>query len=197
MKDLYSAFYKQLVSLDSSEIVCIDETAFSNVGNVSYGYFPKGKHPEGKAVSRKERISLVMAIHSSKGILCYKRQPNTFDKESFLTFLKESLLPSLPSETKALLMDNIRFHHSKEVIQLLESFGITPLFIPPYSPRCNPIEEVFSLLKQIFRRVEMSKGSFLQQVETSLEELKLFKDLLTYYLHARNHVQTTCQALGS
>lgn len=112
-----------------------------------------------------------------------------------MAFIKESLLPSLPSETKAVLMDNIRFHHSKEVLELLRINGIRPLFIPPYSPRCNPIEEVFSLLKRKFRELEMSQGSFQQHIEAALEELKLFKDLSPYYLHAKKHVQ--CQALGS
>lgn len=195
LKTLYVSFHEQLLSLDSKDIVCIDETAFSNVGNTSYGYFPKGKHPESRSVPKKQRVSLIMAIHPSKGILSYKKQLNPFDKVTFLAFLKESLLPSLPSGTKAVLMDNIRFHHSKEVLELLESAGIRPLFIPPYSPRCNPIEEVFSMLKRKFRELELSKGSFLQHVEEAVEELKLFKDLSPYYQHVKEHVQTQCQAL--
>lgn len=196
MKELYGSFLQALSLWAPHEIVCIDETAFCNVGNTSYGYFPKGKHPESRTVPRKQRVSLIMAIHP-QGVLSFEKQPNPYDKASFLAFLKNRLLPSLPSQVKALLMDNIRFHHSKEILEVLASVGIKPLYIPPYSPRCNPIEEVFSLLKRIFRDLELFQGSFLDHIESAIEELKLFKDMSPYYLHAREHVQTTCQTLGS
>jgi transposase len=46
------------------------------------------------------------------------------------------------------VLDNIQFHHSKETMNAFSIMGIRPLFVPPYSPEFNFIENVFSLLKQ-------------------------------------------------
>ena len=36
-------------------------------------------------------------------------------------------------------MDNVSFHKSKEIKELIKQSSNTPLFIPPYSPELNPI----------------------------------------------------------
>lgn len=196
LKEIYQQFNDSLVPLKSEEIVCIDETGFSNAGNATYGYYPKGKVPESIRVAKKERCSVVMAIHPADGVICHQKQAKAFNKETFSTFVKDVLLPVLPSTTKAVLMDNIRFHRSNQVLQLFEAKGILPLFIPPYSPRCNPIEEVFAQLKRLFRRQDFTSSSFPDQVDIAIRELKEYKDFSCYYKHARDHVQTTCHTLG-
>ena len=47
-------------------------------------------------------------------------------------------------------MDNVRFHHSKDVLEYFKSRNIDILFVPPYSPWFNPIENAFSLIKKHF-----------------------------------------------
>jgi transposase len=41
-------------------------------------------------------------------------------------------------------MDNVRFHRSEEVVTLIEAHGHFAVFLPPYSPFLNPIEELFN-----------------------------------------------------
>lgn len=197
LKELYRDFQCSWDRLAPQNIVCLDETAFSNIGNSNYGYFFKGKQPEAFHVPRREKYSVVMAIHPSKGVIAFTKQSKAFNKDSFLVFLTKELIPSLPKETKAILMDNVSFHHSKEVIATLEDRGLVPLFIPPYSPRCNPIEEVFSQLKRIYRSIDLTDRTFQGKINHSIETLKLFKDLSQYYRHARNHVEEICRTLES
>lgn len=192
MTSLYKSFHSSLKGLKIEDIVCLDETAFSNIGNCSYGYFPKGKQPDVVIVPRRERLSVVVAIHPTHGVITCSKQKQAFNKETFFAFVKDSLIPSLPEGTKVVLMDNIRFHHSKEVVECLELNGIIPLFIPPYSPRCNPIEEFFSLLKRTFRKVDASNGTFLERIDQSFELLNRYKDMAPYYKHALEHVQERC-----
>ena len=49
-------------------------------------------------------------------------------------------------------MDNLSVHKSKRVRRLIEQAGATLLFLPPYSPDLNPIEEAFSKLKAALRK---------------------------------------------
>ena len=58
-----------------------------------------------------------------------------------------------------LVMDNLRAHHSKEVRDVLNNKWINILFSPPYSPRCNPIEKVFGILKPMYRKQSSTWGS--------------------------------------
>ena len=54
---------------------------------------------------------------------------------------------------------------SREVRDLLQHHNIEALYIPPYSPRCNPIEEVFSLLKRKFRTIFMSANNLEESID--------------------------------
>ena len=46
-----------------------------------------------------------------------------------------------------LVMDNCSIHHVQPVLDTLKQMGILVLFLPPYSPDVNPIEEMFSYIK--------------------------------------------------
>ena len=50
-------------------------------------------------------------------------------------------------------MDNARFHHARITIAKLEELGITYMYLPPYSPQLNPIEEFFSMIKARFNGI--------------------------------------------
>jgi transposase len=133
-----------------------------------------------------------MAVHPSVGVVSTSIQAQAFNTNSFCDFLSTKLIPVLPEETKVLLMDNVAFHKSHRVTNLLQSHGIEPLFIPPYSPRCNPIEEVFSMLKRCFRVSYMSH-SFRDAINMGLEKIeKDYKNIKQYYRHTRKFLDTVC-----
>ena len=56
-----------------------------------------------------------------------------------------------------IVMDNCRIHHSSFVIDAIKKRGYKPLFMPPYSPFLNPIEECWSKIKKNTRRHQLSK----------------------------------------
>ena len=51
-------------------------------------------------------------------------------------------------------MDNLSAHKGGRVRELVEERGCEVLFVPPYSPDLNPIEEAFAKLKTLLRRAE-------------------------------------------
>ena len=69
----------------------------------------------------------------------------------FVSYLKDKLLPMLhPGDM--VVMDNMRSHHVKAVAEAFRGTGVTPLYLPPYSPDLNPIEMLWSKLKAILRK---------------------------------------------
>ena len=68
----------------------------------------------------------------------------------FLTYVKRFLLPTLkPGDL--VIMDNLGSHKGKLVRKTIRSVGAKLLFLPPYSPDLNPIEQVFAKLKHLLR----------------------------------------------
>ena len=52
-------------------------------------------------------------------------------------------------------MDNMRTHHVKEVRALLQEAGMNLLYLPAYSPDLNPIENMWSKIKAILRKLKI------------------------------------------
>lgn len=72
--------------------------------------------------------------------------------ESFLAYVIQILVPTLkPGDI--VVMDNLGSHKSKAVRDAIRSAGARRLFLPAYSPDLNPIEQVFSKLKTLLRKV--------------------------------------------
>jgi transposase len=70
---------------------------------------------------------------------------------SFLAYVEQFLVPTL-SPGDIVIMDNLASHKSKAVRRAIVSSGAHRLFLPPYSPDLNPIEQVFSKLKHMIRK---------------------------------------------
>ena len=69
----------------------------------------------------------------------------------FKQYLKEDLLPHLNGDS-VLVMDNMKSHHAKAIKQLLEEAKVRYVYLPPYSPDLNPIENLWSKVKALLRK---------------------------------------------
>ena len=93
------------------------------------------------------------------------------DGKAFEVYLKHFLVPELKCG-QIVVMDNLSVHKSKRVEQLIEEAGATLLFLPPYSPDFNPIEEAFSKVKSILRKVgSRSKEALLEATGRALDAI--------------------------
>ena len=71
----------------------------------------------------------------------------------FEAYVEQALAPSL-SEGQVVVMDNLAAHKGARVRELLEERGCEVVYLPPYSPDLNPIEQAFAKLKAMLRRAE-------------------------------------------
>ena len=74
------------------------------------------------------------------------------DGECFLAYVEQVLVPSL-APGDVVIMDNLPAHRVKGVRTAIERAAATLLYLPPYSPDFNPIEQAFAKTKQALRRV--------------------------------------------
>jgi transposase len=71
--------------------------------------------------------------------------------EWFLAYVRQLLIPTL-SPGDVVIMDNLGSHKGKAVRRAIRMAGAHLIFLPPYSPDLNPIEQVFAKLKTLLRK---------------------------------------------
>jgi transposase len=72
------------------------------------------------------------------------------DGEMFLAWVVQGLVPTL-QKGDVVIMDNLATHKVQGVMEAIEAVGARLLYLPPYSPDFNPIENMWSKIKQILR----------------------------------------------
>jgi transposase len=73
------------------------------------------------------------------------------DRLAFETYVDKLLVPEL-RQGDVVIMDNLPGHKGAKVRQLIEAVGASLLYLPPYSPDFNPIENAFAKLKALLRK---------------------------------------------
>jgi transposase len=81
------------------------------------------------------------------------------------------------------VMDNLSAHKGERVKQLIERQGCELLYLPPYSPDFNPIEEAFSKVKLILRKAESRTREALVEAIGAAISIVTAKDVLGFFEH--------------
>jgi len=135
-----------------------------------------GKRAFATKPPKGSNVSLIGAVRFDELPTVYPYD-GPVDGYKFLHFLDTQLIPKL-RDGDVVVMNNLRVHHIEEVEKRLNMVGARPLFLPPYSPERNPIEEIWSLFKRIFRSeeartiselVEAMKTAILATTPTKIE----------------------------
>ncbi len=100
---------------------------------------------------RGKRVSAIAAI-SSDGLVDVELTTGSVNSDKFLDFVPGSLIPNVMpfdgcNSKSILILDNCSIHHVEAVTKVLHDAGILVIFLPPYSPDYNPIEEAFSFVE--------------------------------------------------
>jgi len=141
---------------EGRKFISIDETSFGRNFLSTFGYSIKGhkiyiKRPYVRITTQ----SVVSAVAVDNPIYFYKKD-GSFNTESFSKFLNSLNY----SRGSVLLMDNVKFHHSRVVKEIAKNKEWDILYIPPYSPIFNPIEGVFSIVKRVYSKCLSIETSF-------------------------------------
>ena len=114
-----------------------------------------------RLVKRSDRWS-VLPAYSMDGILTYHIYQGGIDGERYVWFVRDIVLPLCnphPGPNSVLVMDNCRIHHHHDVQRACDEAGVILIYLPPYSPDLNPIEELFSVLKAwIKKNMELAQS---------------------------------------
>lgn len=152
---------KEIKCISNNKIISIDEVSFDTNICHNYAWSLKGIKIVKTIGATYKRLTMICAI-SNKKILHYKIVNNSANSEIFLDFLKH--IPNI--KNKYLFLDNACIHHSKIVSAYVKEKNIHLLFNVPYCPEYNPIEIMFSKLKQCVKN--LNNNSNLPDLKTNI-----------------------------
>jgi transposase len=152
-----------IAPFEAKDLIFIDETG--SVRNMTRRYARSPKNQRAyceNSLTKGTRVSTIGAL-GMKGLLtafCYK---GTFNGFLFGFFVKEYLVPVL-TRSNVVILDNAKSHYDEDAIAMIEATGAGVVFLPPYSPELNPIENIWSKVKNYIKKNVISTTEELYQV---------------------------------
>jgi len=132
--------------LDPARLVFIDETGTSTNMARPRGRCRRGERLIGKVPHGHWKITTFVAGLRHNGITAPFVIDQPMNSLIFRTYLERCLVPTL-NPGDIVVMDNLSSHKSEEVREIVEAAGARLLYLPPYSPDFNPIEQAFAKVK--------------------------------------------------
>jgi transposase len=117
----------------------------------THGWGRKGQRVRGNAPFGRWRTMTFLAALRCDRIDAPYVLDGPINGVTFTAWVEQCLAPTLkPGDV--VIMDNLGSHKGKGVRQAIRAAGARLLFLPPYSPDLNPIEQVFAKLKTLLRK---------------------------------------------
>ena len=144
----------------------LDESGASTQMTRNYGRAPSGERvPEGTPQSHWHTVTMLAAL-TTQGLQAPMTIESPTDGDVFLAYLEQVLCPRL-HPGQVVIMDNLSAHKVAGVQRLIAATGARLLYLPPYSPDFNPIEQAWSKIKQLLRS---AKARSVEALESAIAE---------------------------
>jgi transposase len=135
------------------------------------GRAPRGERLIDKTPHGHWMTTTLIAALGIAGIRCSAVVDGAVNGDIFEAFIEQVLVPELrPGDV--IILDNLSSHKRMRCRELIEAEGAKLEFLPPYSPDLNPIEMVFSKIKQLLRTLACrTKDSLWEAMQGVLDEV--------------------------
>jgi transposase len=134
-------------------LVFIDETGTTTNMTRLRGRAPRGERLVDKTPHGHWKLTTFIAALRHDQITAPMVIDRPMNGAIFLAYVLTFLVPVL-SEGDIVVMDNLSVHKVDGVVEAIEAAGARVLYLPPYSPDLNPIEQVFAKLKALLRKAK-------------------------------------------
>lgn len=142
-------------------LVFLDESGATTQMTRSWGRAPRGERVCEATPQGHWKILTILAALTTRGLCAPMTIPEATDGDIFLAYVEQVLCPELrPGDV--VVMDNLSAHKIAGVRERIEAVGAKLLYLPPYSPDLNPIEQAWSKLKQVLRSLKARTAEALE-----------------------------------
>ena len=135
------------------------------------GRAPRGERLLAKVPHGHWKTTTLIAALGVNGMRCSTVVDGAINADVFEAFVQQVLVGQLKSGD-VVVLDNLSSHKRSRTRELIESAGARLLFLPPYSPDLNPIELVFSKVKQLLRSLACrTREALWQTMQSVLDQI--------------------------
>lgn len=169
--------------LESQRLVFVDEMGLHTSLAPVYGYAPKGERLRLSVPRNRGKNTTLLSSMTIGGMGPSMAVEGATTAEVFETYVEQFLAPSLRLG-QVVVMDNLGAHKPRRIRELIEDRGCELLYLPAYSPDYNPIEEAFSKIKGLLRKVgARSRETLIEMVGYALSAVSS-RDARGFFEHA-------------
>ena len=144
----------------AERLVFVDEMGTNISLSPLYSWSRKGERAFGSAPRNWGKNVTLLASITRKGLGPCLAVEGATRREVFEAYLEHVLAPTL-KPGQIVVMDNLSAHKGERVREFIEQRGCELVYLPPYSPDFNPIEQAFSKVKGLLRKAEARTRSAL------------------------------------
>jgi transposase len=137
----------------AERLVFVDEMETNTSLHPLYAWAPRGERAHCFVPRNRGPNTTLLASMTAEGMGPCLAVEGATSRIVFEAYIEKVLVPSL-RHGQVVVMDNLSAHKGEHVRELIESTGCELLYLPPYSPDFNPIEEAFSKVKGLLRKAE-------------------------------------------
>ena len=145
------AQYRDLsATLDLHRVKFIDESGINLAMTRLYGRAPRGERVLGSSPQNYGQNVTLLGALSCTGLAAVMTVEGATDSDVFRAYVREVLCPTLRTGD-LVVADNLSAHKAAGVQEAIAAKGARLLYLPPYSPDLNPIEQCWSKIKTFLR----------------------------------------------
>jgi transposase len=178
---------------DARELVFVDEMGTHTSLAPLYGYSPRGERVYLEVPRNRGKNTTLIASMSTGGMGECLAVEGAITRVLFEAYVERVLTPSLRIG-QVVVMDNLSAHKGEKVRKLIEARGCKLIYLPPYSPDYNPIEEAFSKIKGFLRKIAARTREALIEALGAAISAVSSTDALNFFEHCgyRHRAQPLC-----
>jgi transposase len=168
---------------DATQFIFLDEAGTHLALSPRYAWAPRGQRAQGQVPRNWGKNTTLLAGLSLRGVQAPWTIEGAIDGPAFTAYIEQGLCPTLePGDV--VIIDNLSVHKAARIRTLIEACGAELIYLPPYSPDLNPIEEAFSKLKAILRQLAArTREALLDAIALALDAITP-SDALGWFTHA-------------
>jgi len=175
-------WHEHLKDVPVEKLVFIDESGAKTNMTRTRGRAPRGVRVIEKVPHGHWATTTMISGVRTAGPCAAAVVTGATDSEIFLAYVEHVLVPELTAGD-VVILDNLQPHKAKGVREMIEAAGAKLLYLPPYSPDFNPIENMWSKVKQHLRSAAARTFDALQEAVTSALNTITPDDCIGYFRH--------------
>ena len=178
-----AAWKVEQLGLNPNKLVFLDETWAKTNMTRTRGRAPRGERLVDYVPHGHWKTTTFLAALRIGGITAPLVVDGAINGDIFLAYVRQHLVPTL-KRNDLVIMDNLSSHKIVGVQAAIEAAGAKLMYLPPYSPDFNPIEQVFSKLKALLRKYSERTVEALWNRLGSLLDSYSKSEIKNYFRHS-------------